>query len=240
MIQIGITERGDAAVHVTWYKGWVGIGRPAILITKDPECLTRILNILSWPERVIVHCTITGLGKTWLEPGVPHPESALLGYRRIRDKIGGQRTVLRVDPIVPYDNGWLEIALRVIRAAGLTTESRLRISFLDNYPHVKERFLRAKQAVLPYDFHAPLDLRKEALAKIQQESPCPVEICAEPGLDCTGCISQRDLMALGLTLPLVNGEGQQRKFCRCAANKRELLTMSKPCRGSCVYCYWKE
>jgi hypothetical protein len=56
---IGITERADPTVNFKW-KPWVTAGRPAILITKMPRLL---IPHLTGKENIIIHCTITGLGK---------------------------------------------------------------------------------------------------------------------------------------------------------------------------------
>jgi hypothetical protein len=31
----------------------------------------------------------------------------------------------------------------------------------------------------------------------------------------------------------------QRPFCACLANKKELLKEKKQCRHNCLYCYWR-
>jgi len=63
MNEIGITERGDAALDLGWLP-WVEDGKPAILITKDPLKLWKELigHLLSKKFNIIIHATITGLG----------------------------------------------------------------------------------------------------------------------------------------------------------------------------------
>ena len=68
MNEIGITERGDAALDTSWFQWVVEEKQPAILITKDPSKLNRILNDLDFAPNIIVHATITGFGGTILEP----------------------------------------------------------------------------------------------------------------------------------------------------------------------------
>lgn len=77
MVQIGITERGDAAIDTVW-KTWVyEKGLPAILITKDTvKLITENPGLFIGDElkgNVILHATITGMGGNWLEPNVPNP-----------------------------------------------------------------------------------------------------------------------------------------------------------------------
>lgn len=71
MVQIGITERGDAALNTSWKK-WVENGQPAILITKNVKKLIEENKQLLLNGNVIIHTTITGLGGTRWEPNVPN------------------------------------------------------------------------------------------------------------------------------------------------------------------------
>lgn len=128
MQQIGITERGDTALHYQWTK-WTEAGNPAILITKNPQALASYLPNLS-QHNIIVHATITGYGGTKIEPNVPDYTSALEGYRELIDLLGVDRVVLRIDPIIPTEDGLTRVS-DVAKAC----QGRMRISFLDNYPH---------------------------------------------------------------------------------------------------------
>jgi len=53
-----------------------------------------------------------------------------------------------------------------------------------------------------------------------------VEVCGEPGISCTGCISKLDLDIFGLKY---DGDDRtnQRSVCECLAIKKELLTWNK-------------
>jgi len=244
---IGITERGDASLDTRW-KPWVRHGHPAILITKNPGKLARRLAGMDWPENIIVHSTITGYGGSALEPGVPAHLVALEAYQALRDRLGGQRAVLRVDPIVPL-RPWLQASQGVIRLAGLRVGDRVRVSFLDNYKHVRARLAAAGAPALPYGFHAPLDTRIDALSDLQDLLPEPesIEVCGEPGIVCDpGCVSHRDLEALSLKPDdedLVcdpRRQDRRREGCGCIAGKHELLAGHGPCAHGCLYCYWHD
>jgi len=239
-MEIGITERGDAALDLDWVP-WVERGKPAILITKDPQRLHRLLQdlfngiVIDKPrheivEGIIVHATITGYGGTVLEPHVPKPSDALEGYEELCKLLGFDRVVLRVDPVIPTDEG-IKIAKAILERQKFI-HSRARISFIDNYTHVKER-LKAAGTGLPWEsFHAPLELRKRAWEELGKP-----ETCGEPGFECCGCVSEVDCGLFGID-PLLASKGQ-RKFCSYLANKTELLSNRKPCPHGCLYCYWK-
>jgi DNA repair photolyase len=234
MLKIGTTERGDAALDIGWKRhvkdGWNG--DPAILITKDPLKLWYQLN---QDMNIIVHATITGLPKI-LEPNVPDKEESFIGLERIQKLIGRERTVLRVDPIIcdEYDKAYAIIKEAIER----DLVYRLRISFLDLYPHVKERFSSIGYQI-NQDFHADISIREELYNDIKAIFP-DVEVCGEPGLSCSGCVSAKDLEILKQPIPFVSIEGNQRKYCKCLVEKKELLNNRHKCFHGCLYCYWKD
>ena len=242
MEYIGITERGDAALDTSWIN-WVSKGNAAILITKDPIKLKNILfeNIpIFCYKNIIMHCTVTGMGGTYLEPNVP-------AYKDIKSDLMNLKTdfelkgfslaklVLRVDPIIPVSPA-LEEQIKVIEELGNENYfDEVRISFIDNYYHNRDR------VSLPWEsLHAPLEMRQAAYDKIKQACNLPLNICGEPGFTCNGCVSESDIKALGRKIEdyslVMNG---QRQFCSCIAAKKELLNNKHPCAHNCAYCYWK-
>lgn len=225
-MQVGITERGDASLDLGWLP-WTRDGKPAILITKNPSVMVGILAAEERLPNVIVHATITGWGGGELEPGAPDPEVSALGYGGLVELLGRDRVVLRIDPIIPLPNGDDFVSLDIAKRA----VGRVRISFLDAYPHVRRELSRVGCSI-PWDgLHAPLAWRK----RIWEELGRP-EVCAEPGLPCTGCVSETDCAVLGVEHE--GGTSYQRPLCACAAQKRELLTRREQCVHGCIYCYY--
>lgn len=223
---IGITERGDAARDYSW-KRWVADGKPAILITKAPS---QLIGEVTPEMNVIVHCTITGYGGTDLEPRVLGPVIEICSYQAMVNKMGADRVVLRIDPIIPYEP-WLSHSKWVSEHA----RGRVRISFLDLYPHVKERLAKAG-IILSYEtFHAPLPDRIRAWKHLEEP-----EVCGEPGMKCPGCVSRKDLNILGLNEGDEKPGGYQRNSCNCLGIKKELLKSRTQCWHGCLYCYWKD
>lgn len=219
MKPFGITERGDGGLDQSWLKEadkCDGI----ICITKSPQLLTNI----DLPKNVLVHCTITGLGGTDIEKGVQPPIITLDAYHKLVTKYGGERIILRIDPIILIDE-YFQCAVDVFKFK----EGRVRISFIDNYYGIK------KHISLPWTgLHAPLEMRKAALLKFPG-----AEICGEPDLPSTGCISGRDYLAIGLPEPKGIGKANQRTYCNCLATKKELLKNRSVCPHNCAYCYWR-
>ena len=139
---IGVTERGDAALDLSW-EDWVFVQkRPAILISKDPlklfDEVASMVDKHGFQPNAIVHCTITGFGGTKIEPNVPSTDVSFKGYCKFIDMLGKDRVVLRCDPIIPTEQ-CVEFAASKVMSKALGTQ--IRFSFLDMYSHVKQRFI---------------------------------------------------------------------------------------------------
>lgn len=124
---------------------------------------------------------------------------------------------------------------------------RVRISVIDMYPHVRERFFN-KCVTLPYgdsfaasseQFKAVNNWVRENKEKYKEVS---FECCAESRLhfaEQIGCVSNKDLGTLGLKRMDTDNVGFQRNGCMCLGCKTELLENKIPCKHQCLYCYWK-
>lgn len=228
-MKIGVTERGDAGLNLVWLEALKrGVVDGVIAITKAPQ------NLLGrkLPAQVVVHCTITGHGGTALEPGVQPPEVTLDAYHELVARYGGERIVLRIDPILACDPAMATKAEHVHSFA----QGRVRISFMDFYDHVRERFAAAGIVYDQPDFDAPQILRRDIWKKLGQP-----EVCAERGMVCTGCVTARDVKAMGLMEELSGiTDARQRRYCCCAAEKKELFVSRQRCKHECLYCYWRD
>jgi len=231
-VKIGITERGDASFNLKW-KPWVKQGNPTILITKQPEILVNQLVEIDNPN-IIIHCTITGNGGTIMEPDVPPYKDSLDAYFYLVKKYGSNRVVLRIDPIIPvepYLSNSYDVLNEAKQKLGVDM-TRVRISIFDNYNHVKERMIKLGLEPFDFYFHAPLKQRLEIWNKMGKP-----ELCGEPDMETTGCISEIDCNILGVEP--IKRDFKQRTECLCLGNKQELLNDKKVCPSNCVYCYWK-
>lgn len=259
MVQIGITERGDAALNTSWKK-WVENGQPAILITKNVIKLIEENKQLLLNGNVIIHATVTGLGGTRWEPNVPNYKKVLeFLEKQIRYGFPKERLVIRCDPIfIPFMApetqslfDYKSIISEILNFA-IDNDLRYRISFFDYYPHVRERVKTLPQTLvieklnqIQPELHADILLRQGFLAMLEdyittRGKKTKVEICGEPGLPCTGCLSKKDLDIFGIELDKDPETGVQRPACACLGIKRELLDNKHPCAHGCLYCYWKD
>ena len=219
-MRIGITEGGDAGIDFTW-ETKIGKVDGAVLITKEiTDAL--IEKILFYQDKIILHATCTGYGGTVLEPFVPKPETQMAQLKKLEDAgFPKEQVVIRIDPIVPTKKGVLRAQRVVDLSHGLT--ERYRVSVLDMYPHVRERFHRAGLP-LPYGerFHASPD-QFSLVDRWLGQQDIVFECCAEPNLrnaEHCGCVSGKDLSLLGLKLDKDYPSGFQRRECLCFSCKR--------------------
>ena len=248
--RIGTTEIGEIAFNLDafdrLYKG-------NIIITKR---LTDKLieKLIEHKDKCILHVTCTGMGGTKIEPLVPDQITTRNKVAELIDKgFPVEQIVLRIDPVVPTEKGTTTAIGVVLLFEGLGIK-RVRISFLDMYKHVKERF-KENGVQIPdvYGsdwFHAQEIARAESLSELTgicHQVGMEIEMCGEPpieGMDYANipCVSQKDIDILGLTDEIkLEGNKEARKNCGCPANKSELLkTTPKRCANGCLYCFWKD
>lgn len=246
-MKIGITERGDAGIDLSWYGKLYSVDG-AVLITKNiTDKFTNL--VLKSTKPVIVHCTCTGYGHTPLEPNVPEPTKQLDSLKALIDRgFNPENCVLRIDPIMPTENGMKRLKAVIGYFLSLDTGvSRVRVSLVDEYPHVRERYKRLGIEPVYHGGFSPSKEQMQMVADVLNSFPLAYETCAEDRfvrmLDngvATGCVGQKDLSIMGLPAyesPFENP--QNRSGCHCLACKTELLTNRCQCPHGCLYCYWK-
>lgn len=261
---IGFTERGDAGLDLRWETRCRLYGCDgAIAVTKSLTPFARIVLLRLHNDRfpVILHAGCTGLSGI-LEKNTPRVEDTISYIADLIDRgFPASNIVLRIDPIVPeppYEDAPFRV-LDAALAAGLLPALCVRISFLDNYPHVRARCRAALGREL-YNGNWQADVAgirrfMDRLAPyVRSGKVRPVETCAEGALlarlgpayadlyELRGCLSTRDLeiMKLDPTQAPKTVNGQNRGGCLCLTCKRELLDQKRPCGNGCIYCYWKD
>lgn len=248
-MKIGITERGDAGLDLSW-KDKVHAMDMSVLITKNitNSFKQAILDKMS-TDRLIVHCDCTGWGGSWLEPNVPPYHEQLSRLKNLIDEgFPKDQCVLRIDPIVPSNEGLctFRLVLDMARSLGLLPDMRVRVSILDEYMHVKNRIkaMGRKNSFYESSRKYPNARETERVRQaLEYYRDVTFETCAEPylsgkNIEHTGCVSEKDLAIFGLRPDTENLNPQNRTGCLCLANKTELLTCKKRCPHGCLYCYW--
>ena len=254
-IKICVTERGDAALDLSW-QDKIDSVNGAVLITKR---LSKQFceAVLALKDRVIIHATVTGYGQTIVEPNCPTVDQTLTAAKFLLSQCFPlERIVIRIDPIIPTEKGIARAKDVFIKFIDAGFE-RFRVSIIDMYPHVRDRFIQAR---LPLPYGNDFAPTKEQIAavdamlaevktyyrqnRISVDDLCELHIqsCAEPGLtqaEPSGCISEYDLRILGYETSPEDFQGYQRTHCKCFSGKTELLTQKHPCAHNCLYCFWQ-
>ena len=253
-MRIGITEYGDAGLDFRWEDKLPNIDG-AVLITKNlnPVFQQKVLSHMN-EKPIIVHCTCTGWGGTVMEPNVPNYKAQLNFLKQFIDAgFPADHVVLRVDPIFPTQNGLKNVLLMLqyFHSLGLPeNQIRYRMSIVDEYLHVRERYEKAGFKPMYdgrfYPSWEQMDLVGEKLST----TPYLFSTCAEDKLAAKypntfkiqGCISKEDLAFMNIPYDETLFENpQKRSGCHCLSCKTELLNCPRlKCGHNCLYCFWKD
>ena len=248
-MRIGITERGDAGINLSWVSKVNQIDG-MVLITKNLSemfCLN-VLDLYKKGYKIIVHCTCTGYGGTELEPCVPNYKAQLGALKYLIEQgFPASHCVLRIDPIFPSEKGLNKVKEVMNYFMSLNTGvTRIRVSIVDEYKHVKERYKARGWNPLYGDNFGPSASQVYAVACTLQNYPYTFETCAEGGLTnysnkciVKGCISNTDLEIMDLPIIDMSINPQKRTGCHCLSCKYELFEKRQPCPHGCVYCFWR-
>lgn len=252
-LKIGMTECGcDPGIDMSWRTKFE-IADGAILITK--HITDKFINTVIEDNKrkpITIHASTTGWGGTIVEPNVPEYTIQLNQIvKLINAGFPADRIVLRIDPIIPSKGGF-ERVKNVLDGAierNLLPGMRVRISIMDNYPHVIKRF--KEHNIIPmYNGarQAPDELFQQLKEILEPYGKIGIifETCAEPKLintnyiEQTGCLSNIDLEKMGLPLYTETNKCTQRADCLCLPLKFQLILNRTPCPHKCLYCYWQD
>ncbi|MBN2201513.1 DUF1848 family protein, partial [bacterium] len=194
-------------------------------------------------EQVFLHLTVTGMGGSFLEPGIPRADDVLRLIPELAGRLGtGRRLTIRFDPIVHlrlpagerYSN--LHHFERVAEEAARAGVERLTVSWMQSYAKVSSRLER-----LGIRAEEPSDAEKEEetgrLSEITRKLGLNLSGCCVPWLPVSACIDG------GLMSELhprqepasVKKAAGQRPACGCTESWD--IGWYVPCPGACLYCY---
>lgn len=217
-----------------------------VLWSKHPQNITknpRLNHILEQYSQIFLHLTITGMGRTILEPGIPHPSEIIDLLPRLINFIGSpDRIRLRFDPIVHlklpdgtiysnlhYFEKILEIA-RSVKIKNLTT------SWMTPYPKVLKRLRENNiHAIIPP--HNEIISEWKQLKAMSDNAGLNLYACCMEPLPVSACIDGKlftELHPLNLNATREKAGGQ-RSHCGCT--KSWDIGWYYTCPGGCLYCY---
>lgn len=265
-IKIGITEHGDPAFDKQWVDKIINkFVDGAIIITKNLSAIIPDLKKIcdnDLADRLIIHVTCTGYGGSALEPNVPVYTEQIDAIKTLIENtsIKKDHIVLRVDPIIPTNKGLINVVKILDYAKKQGIVSRCRVSILDEYKHVKDKFIsKGWKTVYRYGNFYPEDWQIENVLETlyQYKDVFTFETCAErrmieiaqnaANVDNSfikeiGCVSEKDIKLMGLNVPVgLKVNPQKRYSCLCLSCKTELLDKKsrRRCPHNCLYCFWQ-
>lgn len=210
---------------------------------------SNLRNLISKYDQLYFHFTITGLGGSFIEKGVPFPSQAVSQLGSLLKITGSPaRISVRFDPIVYWREAgkiktnlyFLEKMAPALNALGLKD---IRFSFAQWYPKAKKRAAR-----YGFEYLDPsVDEKKEAaryLVKVAQKWQLNLFSCSQdflaaiPGIMPSACIDGRLLARLHpqQEAVLFRKDKSQRKECHCTESV-DIGSYTQFCPHSCLYCY---
>jgi hypothetical protein len=199
--------------------------------------------------QIYLHFTVTGLGGTSIEPGVPPYREALDQLPRLVETVGDPRRIsVRFDPVLYWpEKGTVRSNLpvfpEVADAAARCGLRDMRMSFAQWYGKAKRR-----AAVRGFPFVDPPEEEKRARAAemaataaakgLVLSACCQPGLAGVPGLRLSACIDGALLESLHPDREPVSRSKDrgQRAACLCTESK-DIGSYTQACPHGCVYCY---
>jgi hypothetical protein len=217
-----------------------------VIWSKNPRNLleyTRLRQTLESYDQIFLHWTITGMGGTPLEPGIPADEESFALLPRIVDWIGSPRRVrIRFDPVVhvliPDGSRFtnlqrFSVVAEEAKRFGVDT---LITSWMDPYRKVVSRL---RKHGIELTALTEEERKTEEAWLLEEAERIGVKLlgCCVSELDSARCIDGGLLTELHpQNLPADGTKAKdQRPLCSCTASWD--IGWYLPCPGGCLYCY---
>jgi len=219
-----------------------------VIWTKNPRPIftnNEVRNLAVELDQIVIMVTITGLGGTCMEPGVPSFTEVLDTLPGVIQWVGKpERVSIRYDPLLDADtaagrltNMEAQRFRMVARAAGSLGIHCIRVSYITSYPKVIRRFGRFGIRLREHPLNEVIALIKDQLMPIAHQYGIEVRTCTVPSLTIGGCIDGADLARLhpGQEPCSIAKDTSQRPTCQCTRS----LDIGRwfRCGHGCLYCY---
>ncbi len=200
-------------------------------------------------DQLYLHFTITGLGGSFVEQGVPHPRVALSQLDSLIEIVGGPRRVsIRFDPIIYWredDNektnlNFFEKLAPIIQDKGIRD---VRLSFTQWYNKAKWRAVKRAFDYVDPSFENKVRDAKH-LHQVAMSYGLDLHLCSQAamseasGIAPSSCIDGNLLQELHPEQAPVSTrkDKAQRKECLCTESV-EIGSYTQFCPHCCLYCY---
>jgi hypothetical protein len=213
------------------------------------ESHSNLGTVLQEYDQLYCHFTITGLGNSFIERGVPSYQESVAQLADLVEFVGSpERITIRFDPIVNWREGD-EVCTNLYlfeKMAPVFHKNKIktvRISFAQWY---KKAVRRAKKHGFQY-VDLPLEQKLEgarALVRVAEQWGIDLFCCSQdfltevPGIRASSCIDGQLLQSLhpGREGVSTKKDRTQRAECRCTESV-DIGSYTQFCPHSCIYCY---
>ena len=240
------------AYHAAVARGWdphtlmVWTKFPAALLSEPLRSF--LVDIQRQGVQVCLQLTITGMGGSDIEPGVPAWEDTVAAIPPVAEFIGDVRRIkLRIDPQLRYRDaagdvhsnyGLFEPIMAACAALGVED---FATSFVENDMHKKvtSRFRKEGFTLLAPDDTERLQIADGMMA-VAAKYGVNLSACAVPGLPMGHCLDADRLEELHPTHRSLVHEKKKRlgrPLCGCCFDLDLGGWPAKPCPSGCLYCY---
>ncbi|MDH7513342.1 MAG: DUF1848 family protein [Clostridiales bacterium] len=209
----------------------------------------KLRDYLAKYDQLYFHFTITGLGGSFIEPGVLLPEMALAQLETLVEMAGRpERVSLRFDPVVFWEERGRRLTNLTFfeslapRAASLGIKT-VRFSFAQWYAKAKRRAARRGFRYVDPPAEDKLEAARRLVGIAREHGlsffSCSQDFLAEvPGIRPSSCIDGCLLRTLHPSAePASQGKDKsQRRECRCTESV-DIGSYIQSCPHCCLYCY---
>ena len=224
-----------------------------VLWSKDFSNLLRngqgLKDLIAAYDQIYLHVTITGLGGTAVEPGVPSCREALAQLSALTELAGSPlRVSVRFDPVLHWREAGigrsnLSFFSEVAEAAAAAGIRDMRMSFAQWYGKTVRR-----AEARGFAFFSPSDKEQRSLAeklsavaaanRVILHACCQPLLEGVPGLRPSSCIDGALLESLHPRREPASQRKDrgQRAACLCTESK-DIGSYTQGCPHGCIYCY---
>jgi len=220
-----------------------------VIWTKNPRNFLENKNLrryLKSIDQIYILLTVTELGGTPLEPGVPEPEWVLETLPDLVNFSGSPlRIAIRFDPLIEvvYDknvhlsNIDLNLFQMVLDSANENGVKRIITSYVTVYPKVKKRLDKYDFQLIDHPLTEIKDFIQKKMIPLAGRLQIELSTCVLPEITQKGCIDGCLLAELHPRKePCSTAKDKtQRKSCHCT--KSVDIGIWFPCFHNCIYCY---
>lgn len=217
-----------------------------VLWSKNPSPVLhhqKLSQFLDQYEQLFLHLTVSGMGGTILEPGIPEPDKILSLLPDLIQKIKSpERIHVRFDPIIhiKLPDGSLYSNLEQFRSIAFYLKNiditNIRISFMTEYPKVIQR-MKGYQ-IRPVNVSESVRLKEiQYVQTICDNLNIRLHGCVVGEMDTGKCIDGDLLNSLHPHQKQANVVKASGQRVHCGCTKSWDIGWYWPCPGGCIYCY---